>query len=34
LAASLELAKQGKLAVRQLEHYAPLYVKAGPETLV
>lgn len=34
LAASLELVKQGKLAVRQLERDAPLYVKAGPETLV
>lgn len=34
LSASLELSKQGKLEVRQLEHYAPLYVKANSETMV
>jgi segregation and condensation protein A len=31
LAASLELTKQGRLSVRQLDHDAPLYVKAGSE---
>jgi segregation and condensation protein A len=29
MVASLELAKQGKLSVRQLDHHAPLYVKEG-----
>ncbi len=29
MVAGLELAKQGKLSVRQLDHDAPLYIKAG-----